>query len=120
MTLPVVPVSCVGLFEAVLCSRSTSGAGTYTHAITPSDTLPYSTFYFAQPGGNYWSVADTKLGAASLSWSPGAPLELSISGSGTTVTRAAAKWATATLVEAVEPFYQMNGATMKFAASGDT
>ena len=116
MTLPVLPVSCVGLFEAVLGSRATSGVGPYTHALTPSDTLPFSTFHYAQPGGNYWQVADVKVGSAELSWSPGAPLELAISGNGKTVTRAGSKWTTATLAEAVDPFFTYIGATMKFDA----
>jgi hypothetical protein len=122
MTLPVLPVSCVGLFEGVLGSRSTTGAGPYTHAITPSDTLPFQTFHYAQPGGNYWQVADVKLSTAQLSWSPGSPLELSISGMGKTTTRTqpATKWTTATLVEAIDPFYTMIGATMKFEGASTT
>jgi hypothetical protein len=114
MTLPVLPVSSVALFEAVLGSRATTGAGPYTHAITPSDSLPFFTFFYAQPGGNYWQVTDTKIGAATLNWSPGSPLELAISGNGKTVTRAAATWTTATLDEGVDPFYTYIGATMKF------
>ena len=119
MTLPVLPVSCVGLFEAVLGSRATSAGPPYTHTITPSDTLPFSTWYYSQPGVNYWQVTDTKLGSAQLSWSPGSPLEVSVSGQGksTTRTQPAAKWTTATLVEGVDPFYTYIGATMKFDAA---
>ena len=119
-TLPVLPVSSVALLEAVLGSRSTSGVGPYTHAITPSDTLPFMTFFYAQPGANYWTLADTKVGSYQLRWSPGNPLEVAISGIAKTVTRADAKWSAATLVEGVDPFFTMTGATMKFHGSSST
>lgn len=122
MTLPVLPVSSVGLFEAILGSRSTGAGPPYTHTITPSDALPFSTFHYAQPGGNYWQVADVKLDTAELSWAPGSPLEIAVSGAGKTTTRPepAAKWTAATLDEDIDPFYTYIGATMKFEAASTT
>lgn len=116
-TLPVLPVSSAGILELILGSRVTTGAGPYTHTITPSDTLPFSTWHYAQPGDNYWQVAGVKLGSWELSWTAGAPLEASVSGMGKTVTRAASKWSTATLVEGVDPFFTFIGATVKFEAA---
>lgn len=116
-TLPVLPVSAGALLELILGSRSTSGAGPYTHAITPSDTLPFGTFFYKQPGGNYWTLADAKLGSWALNWSPGQPLEAVVSGIGKTLTRAGTKWSAAALDEDVEPFFTYIGATMKFEAA---
>lgn len=119
-TLPVLPVSAGALLEMILGSRSSSGAGPYTHTITPSDTLPFGTFFYAQPGANYWTVSDVKLGSWQLNWTPGTPLEAAISGVGKTFTRSGSKWSAATLDEAVDPFFTMIGATMKFDPADDT
>lgn len=119
-TLPVLPVSAGALLEMVLGSRSSGGAGPYTHTITPSDTLPFGTFFYAQPGANYWIVSDVKLGSWQLNWTPGTPLEAVISGVGKTFTRSGSKWGAATLDEAVDPFFTMIGATMKFDAADDS
>lgn len=116
-TLPVLPVSSAGILELILGDRVTTGAGPYTHTITPADSLPWSTWHYAQPGDNYWQVADVKLGSWELSWSAGSPLEASVSGTGLTVTRAGSKWTTATLDEGVDPFFTFIGATVKFDAA---
>lgn len=117
LTLPVLPVSAGAVLEGILGSRSTSGVGPYTHVFTPADTLPWMTLFYAQPGGNWWTVADSKLGSWQLSWNAGSPLEASVSGMGKTTTRAAAKWGAATLIEGVSPFFTYIGATMKFESS---
>ena len=114
VTVPVLPRSCVSVLQAVLGARTTSGAGPYTHVLTPADTLPFFTWFFAQPGGNYWTLADSKVGSFALNWSAGSPLELSLSGGGKTATRAAAKWGAATVVEGVDPFFTYIGADMRF------
>lgn len=116
-TLPVLPVSSVGLLEAVLGSRNTSGSGPYTHALTPSDTLPFETIFYKQPGGNYWQLTDAKVGNAELGWSPGSPLSLSIDGSAKTVARSGSTWTTPTLTEGVDPFFTFVGATVKIDAA---
>lgn len=122
VTLPVLPVSAGAILEGVLGARSSGGSGPYTHTITPSDTLPWMTWFYAQPGGNYWTVSDAKLDAWELSWEPGSPLEMSVTGAGKTTTRTqpAAKWSAATLDEAVDPFFTYIGATMKFEAASTT
>lgn len=118
--LPVLPVSSVALLQAVLGSRSTGAAvsGIYPHTITPSDVLPWYTWFYAQPGGNYHTVGDVKLGNAELRFSGGNPLELGVSGQGKLpATRAGSKWSTATLVESATPFFTYIGSTMKFESS---
>jgi hypothetical protein len=117
LTLPVLPVSAGAILEGILGSRSTSGSGPYTHVFTPSDTLPWMTLFYAQPGGNYWTVSDAKLGSWELSWSPGSPLEASVSAMGKTTTRSGTKWSAATLDEGVDPFFTYIGATMKFESA---
>lgn len=117
--LPVLPVSSVALLQAVLGSRSTGAAvgGIYPHTITPADSLPFYTWFYAQPGGNYHVVGDVKLGNAELRFSAGDPLELGVSGAGKLpATRSGSKWSTATLVESATPFFTYIGATMKFEA----
>lgn len=113
-TLPILPVSAGAVLEGILGSRSSSGSGPYTHVFTPSDTLPFMSWFFAQPGGNFWTLTDAKLGSWRLGWTPGQPLEASVTGIGKTVTRAASKWSAATLAESVDPFLTYIGATMKF------
>lgn len=114
VTVPILPKSCVTVLQAVLGARSTSGAGPYTHVLTPADTLPFLTWFFAQPGGNYWTLADSKVGSFGLTFSAGSPLELSLSGAGKTSTRAGSKWGAASLVEGVDPFFTYIGADMRF------
>lgn len=115
LTLPVLPVSAGAILEGIFGSRTTSGAAApYTHVFTPADTLPWMTLFYAQPGGNYWTVADSKLASWALSWSAGSPLEASVSGMGKTTTRAATKWGAPGMVEGVDPFFTMINATFKF------
>lgn len=113
-TLPVLPVSAGAVLEGILGSRTTTGAGPYVHAITPSDTLPFMTWFYAQPGGNYWTIKDVKLGSWELSWSPGSPLEASVEGMGKDFTRSGSKWGAAGMAESVDPFFTYIGSTMKF------
>lgn len=114
VSVPVLPISCVSLLQAVLGARTTTGIGPFTHALTFADALPWFTWFYEQPGANFWKVADGKIDEAELAWEPGQPLSLGIRGRGKAVPNAAgAKWGAATLVEAVEPFFTYIGATMK-------
>jgi hypothetical protein len=115
--LPVLPVSCVSLFQAVLGARTTSGAGPFTHTLTPADSLPFFTWFYRQPGNDYWTASDLKLGEFELSFDAGSPLTLSVSGTGKSWTRSDTKWGAATLVEGVTPFFTYIGATVRLEHS---
>ena len=117
MSLPVLFKSFPALAHAVLGARTTTGAAApYKHDITPAEVLPWLTFFFAQPGGNYLTLPDTKLGSFELSGSSGSPLNMSVNGmSKGAITRAAAKWGAAAVVEnpnAGDPFATMINAVI--------
>lgn len=114
LSVPALPKSVGALLHAVLGSRVTTGAGPYTHVFTPNDVLPFNTFFYAQPGGNFLSLADAKVGEWSLAWEPGQPLTVNLGGGGKTLARAGTKWGAAGLVEGVDPFFTYIGATMNF------
>jgi hypothetical protein len=103
------------LLQSVLGSRATTGVSApYTHVLTPNDTLPFLTCFYAQPGGNFHKLIDAKLGSWELAFSPGSPLELKLGGFGKAISASTSKWSAATLVEGVDPFFTMIGANIKF------
>ena len=116
-TLPVLPVSAGAILQGILGSLSTGAGPPYPHTFTPADVLPFMTWFYSQPGGNYWTVADVKLGSWALNFAPGTPLEASVQGMGKTTTRSGSKWSAATLVETVDPFFTYIGSTVKFDAA---
>lgn len=122
-SIPLLPKSCVVPLLGVLGTKTTTGAGPFSHALTPADALSWQTVFYDQPDDpaetnkNYLTMADTKFGNAQLNWAPGQPLSLDLTGNGVTLTRAATKWGAATVVEAVDPFFTYIGANMKFESS---
>lgn len=108
-SVPVLPSSVGALFQAVLGARQTVGS---LHTFTPADALAWFTFFYAQPGGNFITLEDAKLSRAQLNFQPGQPLTMDLSGGGKDVRRAGTKWATASLVEPVDPFFTYIGAEM--------
>lgn len=111
--IPVLPKSFGAVLQGVLGSRATSGAGPYTHVITPSDSLAFYTYFFRQPGDNYWTVSDVKHDALTINWAAGQPLNADVAGTGKNAVRASSKWGAATVAEGVDPFLTYIGATMK-------
>jgi len=73
------------LLYGALGSISTSGAGPYTHTITPGATLPYLTA-FAQLDTEYHKVADCKINTLELTWSERSPVEVTYELMGITYT----------------------------------
>ncbi|CAB4218352.1 hypothetical protein UFOVP1608_23 [uncultured Caudovirales phage] len=79
----------VGLWlYAALGGYSVSGAGPYTHVITSGSDLPYLTA-FGKMGSNIYAVNDLKLDSMDISWTENEPLEIAVSGIGTTPNLAA-------------------------------
>lgn len=116
--LPVLPKSCVALWNAALGALATSGASDpYDHAVTPSDDLDWHTFFYAEPGGLYYTVPDVKISTLTLNWSPGQPLTLDLGGTGGEAVPSDTKWGAATVTEAVDPFFTYIDAAMKIEAA---
>lgn len=67
----------------VLGSLATTGAGPYTHAITSGADLPYLTA-FGKLGSNVYAVNDMKIDSLAVNFNGTEPVELAISGMGTT------------------------------------
>jgi hypothetical protein len=78
------PSDIVTLLEAALGSRSTSGAGPFTHTITPSDTqLPYLTFWEVLGGATAAPILANKfqdcvVDSLKLTGGVGMPLEVAM------------------------------------------
>lgn len=76
----------VGMYAfAALGTDTPTGAGPYTHAITLADSLPYLTM-FGKLGANIYKVQDVKIDSLGFSWSGTDPLEMAVSGTGTSIT----------------------------------
>lgn len=71
-----------------LGSVTTTGTGPYTHNFALADDLPYLTA-FGKLAGNNYAVNDVKVDEIEISFSENDPLEVAISGMGTTVNYAA-------------------------------
>lgn len=63
------------LLYGALGAISTSGAGPYTHTITPGATLPYLT-HFAQLDTEYFKLQDSKINTLTISWTERGPVEV--------------------------------------------
>lgn len=120
--VPLLAKSSVVYLQSALGARSTSGAGPYTHVLTPADNLAFYTLFYRQPGDNYWKCEDMKAGSWQLSFAPGSPLRLAMSGMGKTATRSGSKWGAASVTEAppTDPFFSTISATMKFDVANTT
>lgn len=76
----------IGLYTyAALGAVTTTGAGPYDHAVTLADSLPYLTM-FGKLGSNIYKVQDVKVDSLGISFSNADPVEVALSGMGTTVT----------------------------------
>lgn len=62
---------------------ATTGSGTYTHTITTGSDLPYLTA-FGKLGSNIYAVNDMKIDSLAINWSGVEPVEMVVSGMGTT------------------------------------
>lgn len=79
------------LLYGALGAISDSGAGPYTHTITPGATLPYLTL-FSQLDTEYHKVADCKVNQLTISWSERAPVEVEFDMMGITATLYTSSW----------------------------
>lgn len=73
------------LLYGALGSINTTGAGPYTHTITPGSSLPYLTF-FSQLDTEYHKIADCKVNTLTIGWSERAPVEVDFDLLGITAT----------------------------------
>jgi hypothetical protein len=100
-------------------SISTTGTTDKTHVITPGDTLPYHTVASKRGGSELSKVSDVIFHEGELSWEGNKPLELSISGIGTTITPTFTPWVAGTLDETyLDSFLVPVGGTFKSKGSG--
>jgi len=81
------------LLYGALGAINTTGAGPYTHAITPGSTLPYLTF-FSQYDTEYHKVVDCKVNTLNLAWSERSPVEVDFDLLGITATLYTASYTT--------------------------
>lgn len=73
----------VGLYlYAALGAKAVTGAGPYTHTLTPADSLPYLTL-FGKLDAQLTQVTDFKVDSLTLSFSENDPLEVQVEGMGT-------------------------------------
>lgn len=56
------------LLKLALGAETVTGAGPYSHAFTPGQTLPYATIFGMVGGGNKTAISDAKLDSLELSW----------------------------------------------------
>lgn len=115
--LPMLPVSSVALWNAILGTVTTTGAGPYSHDVTPNDELDWWTVFYAEPSGDFVTVPDVKFSDATLNGSAGQPLTFDLNGEGGAPTYSDAKWGSATLVEGVDPFFSFIKSTLKIDAA---
>lgn len=75
----------LGLYAyAALGSEAVTGAGPYVHTASLADTLPYLTMS-GRLGSNIYRVQDVKIDQLGISFNENDPVELSVSGMGTSV-----------------------------------
>lgn len=101
-----------------LGGKSVTGAGPYTHTISPAATLPFGTL-FANVAGELKSIQDCVVDSLELSWSENGILDVSVSGMGTLINLAA------TMTPTVDDSYSTymtaasgTAANLKYAATG--
>lgn len=114
------------LLASVLGSHSTSGAGPYTHTITPGDDGYYLSI-FGRLAAEYDRVDDCKIDTLTLEWDTDGKLRVSVTFWGITYTGGTASW-TATVDEDELTFlnargiaanpgaFSLDGATAKIAS----
>lgn len=98
--------------------KSVTGAGPYTHTISPNNVLPYGTF-FMDLGGELRSLQDCIVDSLELTWDESGIVVVSVSGMGTLA--GYAPTFTATTDDSYSTYMVSNSGTaanLKFAASG--
>lgn len=101
-----------------LGGKSVTGAGPYTHTLSPAATLPYGTL-FANIGGEVRSLQDVVVDSLELSWAEDGILNVSAQGMGTVPNFAPTM--TPTTDDSYSGFMVSSAGTaanLKFAASG--
>jgi hypothetical protein len=105
--------------EYVLGKRETTGAGPYTHVLTPASALPYVTFGRMIGGVLYEEFTDCKVSEATFAAGTGAPLTIASTIVGRGAKRLAAEWA-AGLAPPAAPTstpYNFNNALVKLGGA---
>lgn len=105
------PASLGLLLYAALGNISTSGAGNYTHTITPAD-LPLYVSLFGRLGAEYSQVRDCMIDELKIAWSKAEPMTISLVLMGTVMTYAISAW-TATNDETLSVPLPTAGGTFK-------
>lgn len=105
------------LLFAALGGESVTGAGPYTHTITPAADLPYLTV-FTQLDTEYHKVADCKVNRLSITWNEREPLEVEVEFMGITWTGYTAAWTATTDENGQVRFIPPGGVFQVDAASG--
>lgn len=80
------------LLEYVLGARETTGAGPYTHVLTPADALPYVTFGRMQGGVLFEEFTDCKVSEATFSAGTASPLTAALTVVGRGAVRKTEEW----------------------------
>lgn len=106
------------LCYAALGAISSTGAGPYTHTITPGSDLPYLTI-FTQLDTEYHKVVDCKVDELTISWEGRAPVEAEAVFKGITWTGYTASW-TPTNDETGQTRYIPPSGTFKMDAASGT
>jgi hypothetical protein len=108
--------------EYVLGKRETTGAGPYTHTLTPSAALPYVTFGRMQGGLLFEEFTDCKVSEATFSAGTASPLTVASTIVGRGSKRLAAEWSAGLAPPAaptVAP-YNFNNATVTLGGGATT
>lgn len=105
------------LLYAALGGKATTGAGPYTHVLTPAAVLPYLTFFGTLDGLNT-SVADCRIDELTLSFDGPGPVEVAVAANGTTIGFPAT--ITPTTDETRAPYFAAAGGTFKLDVASGT
>lgn len=120
-TSRVYPKSIGAWLYLALGGKSVTGAGPYTHTVSPAATLPLGTVFGKLDSGEIRAIQDVIVDSLEISWSGAAPAEMAVSGMGTLANFAATFVPTtdenfATYL--TPPGTTPAAANFKFAASG--
>jgi hypothetical protein len=106
--------------RACLGSIASSGASNFTHTITPSNTLPYMTFFRDVNDVLWEQFADCFVSSLTFSAEAGAPLTCAVGVVGLGSTRLTAAPDTVVLAPDSSTAYTFNDATVTLGGSGTT
>lgn len=97
-----------------------TGAGPYTHTITPAQTLNYLTFFSRLGSAEYEKLVDCVVNSLTISWEEQSPLELDVELMGITPTFGAGGAWTATADESVATYLSPIGGTLQLDVGSAT